>query len=167
MSRSPEAAEALRRLQEFGEAYAGVLRDCWRLFGTAVPAAEFESLRAKCQKHYEHLFMPAAVVPVAAADDGPGFLAAADRCRRATERLTLQASAIAADAYARFTKAVASTDEAMPKITTLRELHDLWIECGEAAYGAAAHGDAYAEAQAELLMALLELRFLQMQAARR
>lgn len=166
MNRSSEGAEALRQLQEFGEQYAGVLQDCWRLFGTALPPAEFASLQAECQKRYQRLFMPVAVVPVAAADDGPAILAAAERCRQATEQFALQTSAIAADAFARFTTAVASTDEAMPKITTLRELHDLWIECGEAAYDAAAHGESYAGAQAELLTALIELRFLQMQAAR-
>ncbi len=166
MSSSSEGAAALRRLQEFGEEFAGVLQDCWRLFGTALPPAEFASLQAECQQRYQRLFMPAAAMPVAAADDGPAILAAAERCRQATSRFALQTSAIAADAFARFTTAVASTNETMPKITTLRELHDLWIECGEAAYGAAAHGESYAEAQAELLTALIELRFLQMQAAR-
>ena len=45
-----------------------------------------------------------------------------------------------------------------PPITTLRELHALWIDCGEAAYAAAAHRDEFAEAQAELLAAFVELR---------
>ena len=45
-----------------------------------------------------------------------------------------------------------------PPITSLRELHALWIECGEAAYGEAARREEFAAAQAELLMALVELR---------
>ena len=40
----------------------------------------------------------------------------------------------------------------------LRELHSLWIDCGEAAYAAAAHRDEFAAAQAELLAAFVELR---------
>jgi hypothetical protein len=42
-------------------------------------------------------------------------------------------------------------------VTTLRELHALWIDCGEAAWAAAAHGEEFAEAQAELLAAHVEL----------
>ena len=48
-----------------------------------------------------------------------------------------------------------------PPVTSLRQLHDLWVECGEQAYRAAAQGDAFATAQAELLMAMVELRFEQ------
>jgi hypothetical protein len=39
----------------------------------------------------------------------------------------------------------------------LRELHELWIECGEAAYAAAAHGEEFSAAQAELLAAMIEM----------
>ncbi len=45
-----------------------------------------------------------------------------------------------------------------PPITSLRELQALWIECGEAAYAEAARREEFASAQAELLMALVELR---------
>jgi polyhydroxyalkanoate synthesis regulator phasin len=46
-------------------------------------------------------------------------------------------------------------------VTSLRQLHDLWVECGEQAYAAAAHRDDFAAAQAELLAAAIEWRFEQ------
>ena len=102
---------------------------------------------------YQQLFMPAAPVPNAM----PGT-AAALRLQRASQAFAALAAGAAADAALRFQAALASTDPALPKITTLRALHALWIDCGEAAHAAAAHAPAWAEAQAELLNALVELR---------
>jgi hypothetical protein len=51
---------------------------------------------------------------------------------------------------------LSASGPAAPPVTTLRELHALWIECGEAAWAAAAHRDEFAEAQAELLAAHVE-----------
>jgi hypothetical protein len=58
----------------------------------------------------------------------------------------------------RLAAALARSGPEAPPITTLRELHALWIDCGEAAYAAAAHREDFAEAQAELLAAFVELR---------
>lgn len=41
---------------------------------------------------------------------------------------------------------------------SLRALYDLWVNCGEEAYAAAAHGPGFAKAQAELNDALMELK---------
>jgi hypothetical protein len=101
---------------------------------------------------YQHLFMPAASQPPAA--DTAGAL----RLQRATQAFVQLAAGAAADAAARFQSALASTDPALSKITTLRALHALWIDCGEAAHAAAAHSPAWAQAQAELLNALVQLR---------
>ena len=58
--------------------------------------------------------------------------------------------------------ALAQRDPQAPPITSLRELHaPLSIECGEAAYGEAARREEFAAAQAELVMALVELRAVQ------
>ena len=83
----------------------------------------------------------------------PGF--DASRQRSVTQE---QATAIAIDACERLGASLSATGSAAPPITSLRDLHALWIECGEAAYAAAAHREEFAAAQAELLMALVELR---------
>jgi hypothetical protein len=69
-----------------------------------------------------------------------------------------QVNAIAIDAGQRLAEALARSGPEAPPITTLRDLHSLWIDCGEAAYAAAAHREEFAEAQAELLAAFVELR---------
>lgn len=102
---------------------------------------------------YQHFFMPAAPVPNPVAGS-----ASALRLQRATQAFAQLSAGVAADAAARFQAALASTDPALPKITTLRALHELFIDCGEAAHAAAAHGPAWAQAQGELLNALVELR---------
>ena len=102
---------------------------------------------------YQHLLMPAAPAQNPAAAT-PGAL----RLQRASQSLAQLAAGVAADAAARFQAALASTDPELPKITSLRALHGLWIDCGEAAHAAAAHAPAWAAAQAELLNALVELR---------
>ncbi len=102
---------------------------------------------------YQFLFTPAAPVP-----NPPAGTAGAQRVQRATQAFAQLAAGAAADAGARFQAALASTDPALPKITTLRALHALWIDCGEAAHAAAAHSPAWAQAQAEILNALVQLR---------
>ena len=110
---------------------------------------------------YQQLFMPAPPLPAAA----PGA-ASALRLQRAMQAFAQLAAAAAADAAARFQAALGAADPALPKITTLRALHELWIDCGEAAHAVAAHAPAWAQAQAELLNALVELRAESAAAAR-
>ena len=126
------------------------------LAATGGPFAAFPQARpgdfdpAALAAGYQSLFMPAAPV----AKPPPGT-AAALRLQRASLAFGELAARAAADAAARFQAALGSTDPALPKITTLRALHALWIECGEAAHAAAAHAPAWAAAQAELLNALV------------
>lgn len=138
--------------------YVGLAGDWWRMFGaaTAQPAPDLESLRAPLIDRYRQLFTPAfAVTPVAPDPLRDG--AATIRWQAATRRFGEQVAAVAGDAFRRLALALASDDLTLPPITSLRELHELWIECGEAAYAAAAHGDEFAEAQGELLAAWVEL----------
>ena len=87
-----------------------------------------------------------------------GSGAAFERYQRAAARSTELAASIAHDASRRLAEALAASGPEAPPITSLRELHALWIECGEAAYAEAARREEFAMAQAELLMALVELR---------
>ena len=90
---------------------------------------------------------------------GPGDAGAAwIRYQQATERCAQLATAIALDASERLRVALADDGPGAKPITSLRELHALWVECGEAAYSRAAHREEFAAAQAELLSALVELR---------
>lgn len=102
---------------------------------------------------YQQLFLPAMPIPNPVAGT-----AGALRLQRATAAFAELAARAAADAAARFQAALSSTDPLLPKITTLRALHALWVDCGEAAYAAAAHAPAWAAAQAELLNALVAWR---------
>ena len=102
--------------------------------------------------------MPPGLLPAkpAAAPDG----AAWQRLQQAAERYARLALAIASDAGRRLVAALSAGDAAAPPVTSVRELHALWIECGEAAWAAAAHGEEFAAAQAELLAAQVELAAL-------
>lgn len=156
--------EAMRRLTAFGGDYVGIAGDWWRLFGNPVaspaggkPAADLESLQALFIDRYRQLFTPEIARAAAAPDPLHGGAAAMVRWHAATRRFGLQVVAIANDAFRRLSAELMANDAGKP-ITSLRELHGLWIECGEAAYAAAAHGDEFADAQAELLAAWVELR---------
>ena len=117
------------------------------------------AMQAGLVEHYRRLFTPSFVPDAAATDTGAAFI----RCQQAAERFGWQATAIAQDASERFRAALSATGPQAPPITSLRELHALWIDCGEAAYAAQAHREEFADAQAELLAAFVELRAGQMQ----
>jgi Poly(R)-hydroxyalkanoic acid synthase subunit (PHA_synth_III_E) len=149
-----------RTLSEFAQGFAALAGAVRGPGGTgpATPEALQESLAAGFQR----LFAPAgfaAAAPAATAAAGSG--AAWARYQRATARSAELASAIALDASRRLAEALAQSGPEAPPITSLRELHALCIECGEAAYGEAARREEFAAAQAELLMALVELRAVQ------
>ncbi len=164
------AEEAMRRGLAFGGDYLGIAGDWWRIFaqgpagapGMAPPAAmNLEPLRAHFIELYQRLFTPEIAMAAVAQHPAAGMAAAGARCQAAAQRFAGQVVAIATDAFRRLSTELATTDATAAPITSLRELHELWIECGEAAYAAAAHGDDFAEAQAELLAAFVELRFEQ------
>ena len=116
----------------------------------------FDALGIPLIERYRQLFMPPGL---AAAGDGPAQVGAAFlRYQQAMQGFASQVNAIAIDAAGRLAEALARSGPEAPPITTLRDLHSLWIDCGEAAYAAAAHREEFAEAQAELLAAFVELR---------
>ena len=127
-------------------------------FGGGLPMGpeNFDALRNPLIERYRQLFMPPGL---AAAGDRPANAGAAFlRYQQAMQEFTAQLSAIAMNAGERLAAALARSGPEAPPITTLRELHALWIDCGEAAYAAAAHREDFAEAQAEVLAAFVELR---------
>ena len=95
---------------------------------------------------------PAAVPGTAAPD------ASMRRYQQAAERVGQLLTDAAADAARRLGAALAADGPDAAPITTLRELQALWIDCGEAAWSAAAHREQFAEAQADLLAAWVALR---------
>ncbi len=151
-ARPEPGAEAMRRLMEFGGDYAAVAAEFWKQSQLKDP--DFAGMQAGLVGHYRKLFTPVAVPETGPADSS----AASIRCQQAGKRFGRHASAIAVDACQRLTAALSATGADAPPITSLRELHELWIECGEAAFAAAAHREDFADAQAELLAAFVELR---------
>lgn len=84
--------------------------------------------------------------------------AALQRYQAAAQQFGVLLNEAAIDAGRRLGAALAAGGPDDPPVTTLRELRALWIDCGEAAWTAAAHREAFAAALAELLAAWVELR---------
>jgi len=80
------------------------------------------------------------------------------RYQLAAEQVGKLLNEAAADAGRRLGAALAADGPDAPAITSLQQLQTLWIDCGEAAWSAAAHREEFAEAQAELLAAWVALR---------
>ena len=118
-------------------------------------AADFWATQQSLVAGYERLFTPGSR---GAAMPTSGSGAAYERYQCAVAQTTEIAASIARDASRRLAEALGASGPGAPPITSLRELHALWIECGEAAYAEAARREEFATAQAELLMALVELR---------
>jgi hypothetical protein len=142
-----------RTLTAYAQQYAGLAA----LFAKppAPGEAAFAALRQPMTAAYQQLFTPPGP---AALDPTTLGSAAFFRWQRASERYSALAMAIANDAFARLARALEESGPAAPPVTSLRALHALWIECGEAAWAEAAHREDFAEAQAELLAALAGLR---------
>lgn len=130
----------------------------WVEAAARVPAAGADAMRAIFADRYRQLFTPEFARSAPVPDPLQASAAAMTRWQAATQRFGLQIAAIANDASQRLTAQLLSNDAGLPPVTSLRQLHTLWIECGEAAYAAAAHGDEFAAAQVELLAAWVELR---------
>lgn len=130
----------------------------WVEAAARVPGASNEAMRAIFTDRYQQMFTPEFARFAPEPDPLRAGAAAMARWQAATQRFGLQIAAIANDASRRLAALLQSDDATLPPVTSLRQLHALWIECGEAAYATAAHGDEFAEAQAELLSAWVELR---------
>jgi hypothetical protein len=114
-------------------------------------------MQAAFAESYRRMLMSAAPLGALPTGAGAGVAAAIARCQRAWQAMATQGAEIAADASRRLAAALADENPAATPVTSLRELHDLWVECGEAAWAAAVHQDSYAAVQAEWLAALVEL----------
>ena len=121
-------AEAQRRLADYAADYAGIAAAFWNQMQS--PHPDFDALREPLIERYRQLFMTSAVPAGAAGDAGAAWI----RYQQATERCAQQATAIAIDASERLRVALADDGPEAQPITSLRELHALWVECGEAAY---------------------------------
>ncbi len=164
-------AEALRRFREFGDDYLGVTRELWKLIECGLssdpglpPQALNESLqglRAGFRDGFEKLYRPAFEPLCAPQETHERLMTATLRWQRAAQSVNERLAVVAARAVDDLVAALGSPDATGPPVTSLRELHDLWVECGERAYASAAHDDEFGAAQAELLAAMVELRFEQ------
>jgi polyhydroxyalkanoate synthesis regulator phasin len=67
-------------------------------------------------------------------------------------------SRVSGDAVGRLARRVARRVQSEEPIGSLRAMYDLWVDAGEEAYAAAAHGPEFARAQAELNDALMGLK---------
>jgi hypothetical protein len=132
------------------KAWVDVQQQLTRLATAPDPGAMQDGL----VEHYRRLFTPLVMPEFAAGQSGAAFI----RCQQAAERFGRQATAIAMEASERFRAALSATGPQAPPITSLRELHSLWIDCGEAAYAAHAHREEFSDALAELLAAFVEMR---------
>jgi hypothetical protein len=150
--------EAIGRLTDYGRDFAGIAEDCCRFFARAGATGGFEALRTPFIERYRRLFTPegawTAGAKIGVGGTSPAYL----RWQRASRELGEQVALIAADAFERLSAALTSSDPEAAPITSVRALHELWIDCGEAAYAAVARTPAYAEAQSELLAAIVEWR---------
>lgn len=154
-----------RHLLEFGQQYAAFAADCWRLAAgaaaapaAAAPPSVLATLQPLFAEHYRRLLAPAMLPEIPGAAAAPAIAAALARCQRAAGTLAAETTAAAADAARRLVEELSRTGADAPPITTLRGLHDLWVECGEAAWAAVVHREAYCDAQAEWLASLVELQ---------
>ena len=105
---------------------------------------------------YRRFFEVPGLVPATAGSAAGG--AALQRYLAAAQQFGVLLNEAAIDAGRRLGAALAAGGPEDPPVTTLRELRMLWIDCGEAAWSAAAHREAFAAALAELLAAWVALR---------
>jgi len=65
---------------------------------------------------------------------------------------------VSADAVERLTRRISRIAKPDEQIGSFRAMYDLWVECGEEAFAAAAHGAEFAKAQSEVNDALMDLK---------
>jgi hypothetical protein len=100
-------------------------------------------------------------VPGIPAEMWPRLTKAGLRYQQSLARLASLLAKVSAEAVDSLAKLVGPEAKSPP--TSLRGVYDLWVECGEKACSAAAHGAEFAAAQQELNEAIGDLRQLQQQ----
>ena len=153
--------EVIRRIREFGDAWQRMAQELWRQLQSREPGQDLDQLRQALKENFERMYMPA-LGPLHTQQLATERLAAAAlHWQRAYARFGELLAAVATVAVENLIATISGPETSGPPITSLRQLHDLWVECGERAYGATAHGEDFAAAQAELLAATVEMRFEQ------
>ena len=160
MSFNPPFSDPLflqRSLTGYAEAMASLATTFSGPSGTVAQGSA--ALQASLAEGYRRLFTVG--VPGTGATPASHALAASAptllRFQAATARWAELMSLIAQDAGGRLAMALQQAGPDAPPITSLAALRALWVDCGEAAYAEAARRDEFAAAQAELLMAAVEL----------
>jgi hypothetical protein len=100
-------------------------------------------------------------------DDARELAGAHAECQRLEEALTHILQRVQSEALADMQERVSQRTQSGEPIQNFRQLYDLWIECGERAYGRAAHSAEFAKLQADLTNGLMRLRSLQRRVAER
>jgi class III poly(R)-hydroxyalkanoic acid synthase PhaE subunit len=170
-SHADKESEAMRRIRDFGEDYLGITRELWKLVeaqGSQEPGSPsqaldkgLEQLRNALKEKFERLYMPAFGPLHAQQAATERLMSTTLRWQRAASHVGELLSAVATEAVAKLLAALSGPDASGPSVTSLRRLHDLWVECGERAYATAAHSEEFAAAQTELMAAMVEMRFEQ------
>lgn len=180
----PESSrDVAARMLEFGESYFGVTRQAWKALEAAQGASaaqadlarQLDSLKTQFIQGFAQVFPGMSSAGAPAPGSAPGSMPALGPARerqQAAERLA-RAAARYQQAFAAFTALLARVSSgAVERLAqrlsegagtgqapgSLRAVYDLWVECGEQAYAAAAHTPEFSKAQAELNEALLDLR---------
>jgi len=83
---------------------------------------------------------------------------AALRYQQALARFGELLGRVSTDAVGRLAKRVMKRSQSDEPVGSFRAMYDLWVDAGEEAFAAAAHGAEFSRAQAELNEALVELR---------
>ena len=164
-------AEAIRRIREFSDDYLGITRELWKLVeshasgepGASSRALEkgLDQLSNALKEKFERLYVPAFGPLHAQQQATERLMATTLRWQRAVTRVSELLSTVATDAVEKLIAALADPGASGPPVTSLRQLHNLWVDCGERAFAVTAHSEDFAAAQAELLMAMVEMRFEQ------
>ena len=88
---------------------------------------------------------------------------AAMRYQQALGRYGELLGKVSSDAVERLTRRITRISRPDEQIGSFRAMYDLWVECGEEAFAAAAHGTEFAKAQSDVNEALMELKSEQQQ----
>jgi len=83
---------------------------------------------------------------------------AAMRYQQALGRYGELLGRVSSDAVERLTRRITRIARPDEQIGSFRAMYDLWVECGEEAFAAAAHGTEFAKAQSDVNDALMELK---------
>jgi polyhydroxyalkanoate synthesis regulator phasin len=172
----PESSrDVASRMLEFGESYLGVTRQAWKALEAAQGASvaqadlarQLESMKSQFAQGFAQVFPGPPGAPGAVPAFGPGrerqqsaerLARAAMRYQQAFAAFTALLGRVSGGAVDRLAQRLGESSGAGKAPDSLRAVYDLWVDCGEQAYAAAAHTPEFAKAQSELNDALLDLR---------